>query len=149
MGPIKKLTSDHHSQAARLFSLTLNNHQKSFLSPWNQGQFLDELSRAKSVGYFEGDDLRAFILFRVYEGDAEITLLVTHPGFRRKGYMKVLLGHLMEKTHQIKSLWLEVHEKNDPAQRLYQSLGFLKQGLRPRYYRDGGSALLLEYKSLL
>ena len=150
MDLIEKLTDKSHDEAYGLFSLSISLEEHRFaLSPWSRNQFFEELELASGLGYFVGGVLKAFVLFRAMDGGADITLLVTDPRSRRRGYMKSLLLHLMEKTDQIHSLRLEVHEKNAPAQGLYCRLGFYKQRVRPNYYRDGGAAWLFEYKCLL
>lgn len=45
-------------------------------------------------------------------------------------------------------LWLEVHEDNARALKLYLDFGFRQTGVRPRYYRDGKAAILLNYEGL-
>jgi ribosomal-protein-alanine N-acetyltransferase len=40
-------------------------------------------------------------------------------------------------------LLLEVSAANQAARALYESLGFIKQGQRRRYYADGADALIL------
>ena len=35
------------------------------------------------------------------------------------------------------------HAANEPALKLYEGLGFNQVGRRPKYYRDGGDAVLL------
>ena len=41
------------------------------------------------------------------------------------------------------TMFLEVSEANAPARALYRRLGFAEVGRRPRYYDDGGDALVL------
>jgi [ribosomal protein S18]-alanine N-acetyltransferase len=40
-------------------------------------------------------------------------------------------------------MFLEVAVGNAPAQALYRQAGFVEAGRRPRYYADGGDALIL------
>ena len=42
-------------------------------------------------------------------------------------------------------VWLEVHEANQAAIKIYESFYFQKVGYRPRYYKDGGGALVYEW----
>lgn len=48
---------------------------------------------------------------------------------------------------QRREIWIEVHENNHPARSLYEKLGFLQVGKRPRYYSDGGAGILYSYES--
>jgi ribosomal-protein-alanine N-acetyltransferase len=56
--------------------------------------------------------------------------------------MGSLLEHFRRSLAEGKEIWLEVHEGNDAARKLYEKQGFVAEGRRPRYYRDGGSAIL-------
>jgi ribosomal-protein-alanine N-acetyltransferase len=56
--------------------------------------------------------------------------------------MEKLMRHLIDSKGQGRELWLEVHEVNVSAQNLYEKLGFRLSGRRPRYYKDGATALL-------
>ena len=56
----------------------------------------------------------------------EISSVVTHPAFTRKGYAKQLLVHLVYKIQQEKKTpYLHVAEVNTGAIKLYEKLGFL------------------------
>lgn len=73
----------------------------------------------------------------------EIPVLATHPDHQGQGWMRKLLQQLFDTICQDAEIWLEVHEANAPARALYQALGFVEVGRRPRYYSDGGTAVLL------
>lgn len=93
-----------------------------------------------------GEGLVAFVFFRQIGFTLEILSLATHPAFQGKGLMRGLLSNFIEnfcKSAQVIEIWLEVHENNRPARKLYQALGFQETGLRPQYYSDGGAALLM------
>jgi len=101
-----------------------------------------EMATADGVGVFEADELRGFVLYREMPGAWEISLVASHPRFRRQGYMEKLFAHLVAAKGQERELWLEVHEENVPAQKLYEKLGFKEVRRRPRYYKDGATAIL-------
>ncbi|MFN7730056.1 MAG: GNAT family N-acetyltransferase [Bdellovibrio sp.] len=73
----------------------------------------------------------------------ELPVLATHPAHQGRGQMRKLLVSVFIAKCQAAEIWLEVHEANLPARSLYNSLGFTEVGRRPRYYADGGTALLL------
>lgn len=79
---------------------------------------------------------------------AEILLLATAPEHHRTGGMRKLLEELFGQLSQHEEWWLEVHEKNLGARELYARLGFQETGRRPRYYSDGGAAILMSRRSL-
>lgn len=116
---------------------------------WTREQFYDEC-QAGGVAYVDlSDQPSAFILFRDLGQAFEIEMLATHPDFLRKGQMFTLLSELLRRSQNDetppKAVWLEVHELNGLARQLYEKVGFKIVGKRPRYYSDGGAALLYNY----
>lgn len=105
-----------------------------------------EMATAEAVGIFDEEDtLIGFILYRDLPNAWEISLVASDPKFRRRGYMEKLFDFLIAAKGQDKELWLEVHEENVPAQKLYEKLGFKEVGRRPRYYNDGATAILYSH----
>ncbi|MBO9668045.1 MAG: GNAT family N-acetyltransferase [Bdellovibrio sp.] len=120
-------------------------HQEQGMLPqfyWPMDMLGAEMASAEAVGIFEGEELAGFVLYREVPGAWEISLVATHPKFRRRGFMEALIKHLIAAKGQGLELWLEVHEANHSAQKLYEKLGFSLTGRRPRYYKDGATALL-------
>jgi ribosomal-protein-alanine N-acetyltransferase len=101
-----------------------------------------EMATAEALGIFEGEELAGFVLYREVPGAWEISLVATHPKFQRRGLMEKLIQHMIAAKGHGVELWLEVHESNHSAQNLYEKLGFKLTGRRPRYYKDGATALL-------
>lgn len=111
---------------------------------WNRDALKQELGIGQGVGLaVEGFGLSAFVLFRQIDHHREITLLATHPERQRRGDMRFLLTTMLERRSPQERIWLEVHDRNTVALSLYESLGFQSVGRRPKYYRDGGDAILL------
>jgi len=111
---------------------------------WNRELLKQELEIGQGLGLtVDGFGLAAFILFRIYEQHREVTVLATHPDRHRRGDMKFLLSYMLERKSPGERIWLEVHAQNDAALRLYSGVGFDRVGCRPKYYRDGGDAILL------
>jgi len=88
-------------------------------------------------------DIVAFIALLKLPQAWEVTLLATKPEFEGQGFMKNLLQEVLFAKRQEAEIWLEVHEQNHKALKLYQSLGFIQVGIRPRYYSDQKDALLM------
>jgi ribosomal-protein-alanine N-acetyltransferase len=110
---------------------------------WNRDLLKQELEIGQGVGLVvENFGLAAFVLFRMYDEHREITVLATHPDRQRRGDMKHLLSNMLEKKSPSERIWLEVHALNSAALGLYAQLGFQQVGRRPKYYRDGGDAVL-------
>lgn len=112
---------------------------------WPSEMLNAEILSGEAVGVRVGDVLTAFILYRELPQVWEISLVASHPRFRRKGHLQALFRHLIAAKGQGTELWLEVHEENLAAQKLYEKLGFRETGRRPKYYKDLGTAILYTY----
>lgn len=139
---IEKLTSIHKPAMRALVEAV---HQEQGLLAqfyWPNDLLGAELATAEAVGVFSNGHLAGFILYRELDRAWEISLVASHPNFRRQGLMEQLFLHLIAAKGHERELWLEVHEENVAAQKLYEKLGFKEVRRRPRYYKDGGSAIL-------
>lgn len=120
-------------------------HQEQGMLPqfyWPNDLLGAEMATGEALGIFEGEALAGFVLYREVPDVWEISLVATHPQFRRLGYMGALLAHMIAAKGQGRAIWLEVHEENVSAQKLYEKLGFREVRRRPRYYKDGATAIL-------
>ena len=73
------------------------------------------------------------------------------PDYRRQGIGEQLVTELVRRLAENGShcLSLEVRVSNEPAKALYQKLGFVRVGLRPRYYskpKEDGLILRKEWE---
>ena len=108
---------------------------------WPAEHLKSEFRHARGAGLWDGGELMAFVFWRQAGGENEITVLASRKDFARRGWMKKLLSGLFAATSQ---RWLlEVHGANRAALSLYEFAGFREIGRRPKYYRDGGSAVLM------
>lgn len=105
-----------------------------------------------TLGIWQHEQLVAFLLAGWVCDEAELYQIATCPNMRQQGLATQLLDALYGRLQQqgITRLMLEVRQSNEAAQGLYQSLGFMQDGLRKGYYptADGGveAALLFSYK---
>ena len=143
-GEIEVLTLRHWPQLVTIMDLVYQTSPHPVGGVWTRDLLKQELEIGQGVGLSEeGFGLAAFVLYRFYEQHREITVLATHPERQRKGNMRYLLSYMLERRSPSERIWLEVHAQNQPALQLYQELGFQQVGERPKYYRDGGAAILL------
>lgn len=77
---------------------------------------------------------------------AELQRLVVTASARRRGVARALLEALLALARDAgaERVLLEVRADNEGARAFYATAGFVEVGTRPRYYRDGASALVLE-----
>lgn len=143
-GEIEVLTLRHLPQLVAIMESVYTNSVTPVGGIWTRDLLKQELEIGQGVGLVEEKfGLAAFVLFRMYDQHREITVLATHPERQRKGNMRHLLSYMLERRSPSERIWLEVHALNEPALVLYNELGFIKVGQRPKYYRDGGDAVLL------
>lgn len=76
---------------------------------------------------------------------ADIQTIAVVPGARRGGLGRVLMGSLIAEARDrgAREVFLEVRADNAGAQALYESLGFERIAVRPRYYQGGIDAVVM------
>ena len=135
-------------QISDLDSLVLEiseyNQNKDFAGlNWDRTKLQESLKTAQTLSIYQNLEPCAIIIYRVTSSEVvEIDLLMTWRKFQRQNLMQALFLDFLAQFKGFKEVWLEVHEKNQPARQLYQKLGFREIGRRPRYYLDGGAAIV-------
>ena len=114
----------------------------SFSYPWSALFFLQEIRIpcARSLlAVLEGKTV-GYLIYWLLPSEIDVHNLAVDPAHRRRGIGKALLQAIMEEARQkgCSRVTLEVRKSNEAAQRLYQSLGFVAQGIRKDYYSDNG-----------
>lgn len=119
----------------------------SFRHPWSSNFFLEELqvACARSILAQVNDRIVGYILFWLLPEEIDVHNIAVHPGFRRQGIGQTLLRQVIEQAQRRDSsrVTLEVRVSNVAAQKLYESVGFVRQGLRKGYYSDDGEDALI------
>jgi ribosomal-protein-alanine N-acetyltransferase len=123
----------------------------SFSYPWSAQFFLQELkvACARSLLAVWSDRTVGYVIYWLLPHEVDIHNLAVHPDYRRQGIGRALLREVIDEARRqgLSRVTLEVRKSNEAAQRLYQSLGFVAQGLREGYYSDDGEdalAMVLE-----
>lgn len=106
--------------------------------PWSDGVFRDcvragYLCRVvESLGAIVGYGIMSF-----GAGEAHILNVCICPALRRQGVGRRLLNYLLEQATEayMQDVFLEVRSSNTIAMSLYESLGFMRVGLRKAYYQ--------------
>ncbi len=122
----------------------LEIENSSFLSPWTQRYFEDELdnpcSRIFLLKSREGEKhtVIGYICLWLVKDAVHILKIAVRPSARREGVAFTLLQFALDYSYRrnIVKAVLEVREKNHPARCFYSKCGFLLLGVRPRYYED-------------
>jgi len=112
----------------------------SFPSPWSINAFKAELKNPNCHlwGLTEGKVLLGYICFWMFDSEIQVINIAVHPQNRRQSLGYYILTKTIEASLSkgIRHIWLEVRPSNLPAKRLYEKLGFIEVGRRPRYYTD-------------
>lgn len=108
-------------------------HTASFDEPWTEHAFAELLKLPTTIGWC---DEKGFILCSHVLDEMEIMTICTHPDFRRQGIAENLLMTMMDYAQlaKVSKIFLEVRSDNIPAQKLYEKMGFVENGIRKGYY---------------
>lgn len=109
-------------------------------SPWTAENFRAELSRKDSlyIVVYYGSSILAVIGMRLNNSEAHITNLSVTPQWQGQGLGTYLMRLMIDYARQFgcQMVSLEVRANNEIAKKLYQSLGFKVNLVRPNYYQD-------------
>ena len=116
-------------------------HKQCFPNkPWSESDFME----LKKSGCEIVSSKNGFIVWRTVADEAEIITIGVAPDARRNGIAETMII-LMEqelKKQNVVNVFLEVSEVNYPAIKLYEKMGFVVAGKRPKYY-DGTDAIIM------
>ena len=124
--------------------------QASFPTPWTRDHFLHEIAAPHSYPYVVecGGVLAGYVCLTALFEEAQILDIAVAPDMRGRGIARMLMecaiGLALDKGGELLSL--EVRSTNRTAISLYERLGFIRCGLRARYYEGVDDALLLGKK---
>lgn len=120
----------------------------TFPTPWSEDAFRQELTSNAVARYLVAEVDGKVIGFAgawVILDESHITNIAILDGYRGKGYGRALTSALMQYLSNLGAAYatLEVRKSNLTAQNLYVPLGFIKLGVRKRYYEDNNEDALL------
>lgn len=135
------MRGEHISEIAQLEKLC-------FTCPWSRNMLAAELENrcARYTVAEENGRVLGYMGMYVVEDQGFVSNLAVDPGARRRGIASALLSEQIEyaKRNAMTELMLEVRASNADAIRLYERFGFIRSGLRPRYYeRPAEDAVLM------
>ena len=115
---------------------------------WTKNMFLKELENKNSffnILLVDGKII-GYIVYHIVLDEAEILNIVIDNEFKRQNLGKYLLEQSIgEMSKQnIKTIFLEVGEKNIPAINLYLQFGFKEYNKRINYYKNKETAILMK-----
>lgn len=131
--PIRPMTSGDVSRIAAL-------EREIFSAPWSEEALLSELEnpRARYVVYECEGEIVAYAGCWVICDEAHINNVAVAPGHRGRGLGERVVRHLAKAAQGegVQGMTLEVRASNAVARSLYEKLGFVRRGVRRKYYTD-------------
>ena len=126
----------------------LTIEQASFSVPWKRDHFEHEMSARHSfpfVAECNGDIVGYVCLMSLFE-EAQILDIAVAPEQRGRGVARLLMYHAIMVAREKKAelLALEVRSTNSSAITLYERCGFVRTGIRSKYYEGVDDAVLME-----
>ncbi len=119
----------------------------TFPTPWSRDAFASEMKNVAArylVAEREGNIIGYAGAWIILD-ESHITNIAVLQAERGQGVGRLLTAGLMQYLSNLGAAYatLEVRKSNAVAQNLYVSLGFIKLGVRKRYYEDNGEDALI------
>jgi ribosomal-protein-alanine N-acetyltransferase len=112
---------------------------------WSEEMLRGELAEQPRTRYYvvaaePGGELAGYAGLAAAGGQADVQTIGVRADRRKSGIGAALLGALLNEAvrRNSEAVFLEVRADNDAAYRLYERFGFVRVGLRKRYYQPSG-----------
>jgi len=120
----------------------------SFVSPWKAEFFATELdvaSRYNLVVETGEGKLIGYLFTMFFLDELHVNKIAIDEEWRRVGLARDLMQRCFDfaGANGITTITLEVRESNDAARGLYRALGFTEAYVRPQYYPEGETAVVM------
>ena len=126
----------------------------SMPAPWSPAMFAGEIAKPTSVclGAWDGDSTRlvGYVIVSRYVDAWHVMNLVVDESQRRRGIATALLDEVFARTREAgrRGFTLEVRQSNEAALRLYEGMGFRRQGVRRGYYTDNREDAVIMWRDV-
>lgn len=119
----------------------------TFPTPWSRDAFESEMRNAAARYLVAelGGEVIGFAGAWIILDESHITNIAVLKEHRGHGYGRLLTAGLLQYLSNLGAAYvtLEVRRSNAVAQSLYESLGFVRLGVRKRYYEDNREDALI------
>lgn len=121
-----------------------------FAMPWSLEAFENELENGCTTYAVvcDGEKIVAFSGFWKIDNEGHITRVMVGKDYRGKAIGSKMLEFLMSEGEKlgVSEYTLEMRKSNESALRLYEKLGFVLEGIRPKYYQNNMEDALVLWK---
>lgn len=125
----------------------------SFSLPWPERSFhfeveKNEAARAWIAEVTNNDgttSIAGMIVGWLIVDEIHVATIAADPTHRREGIGRRLMLHLLHEAYKegARKSFLEVRRSNEAARKMYCSLGYREDGVRPHYYQDNHEDAIL------
>ena len=131
---IMKMNADHVASVAAIEKECFGR------AAWSEKSVSGELTNALALWLVAVEDgiVAGYVGSQTVCNETDMMNVAVTADFRRRGIGEQLVTALVAELKAIEShcLTLEVRASNTPAQAMYEKLGFVEIGRRPRYYQN-------------
>jgi ribosomal-protein-alanine N-acetyltransferase len=124
-----------------------NLERDSFPAPWRREFFESELAASGrlSLVAMRGGRLVGYVFAMWLFEEMHVNKIAVVKEERRRGIARLLMDRCLEfaRRNEISTISLEVRDSNRGAQDFYRRLNFAPVYVRPHYYPDGESAVVM------
>lgn len=143
MVQFREMTPDDVPYISRL-------EEETFSMPWSAADFLKMIEKEDARYYVAEEEgvLYGGCGVLLVAGEGNITNVVIAPEYRNKGIGTRLLQYLIEEGYRegLTAYTLEVRVSNAAAVHVYEKLGFVSAGIRPKFYEKPTEDAIIMWK---
>ncbi len=124
----------------------------SFSRPWSLDAFKNTviMPNYRYLVVEEDQEILGFCALIFVMDEGEIPNVCVKESARGKGIGRIMMEALIKEAEKLNLsvLYLEVRESNEPARRLYRSVGFFESGMRKNFYEQPQENAVLMSRTL-
>lgn len=140
---IRRMREEDLEQVSRL-------EEETFSMPWSISAFRDMINHPDAY-YFVADDcgrVCGTCGIRNLSGEGELTNVAVQKEYRGAGLGQRLIAEALKEARKagMQAFTLEVRKSNGAAIHVYEKLGFVSEGIRPRFYEKPAEDAVIMWK---
>lgn len=115
--------------------------RNAHLTPWTKLMFELGMQRGDTLlGVYIEKRLCGYAMLQKIVDEWHLHNIAVSPGLQGQGIGRRLITEMIElaKADNLMAILLEVRESNQAARHLYKKMGFVEDGIRPKYYTVPG-----------